>query len=237
MKDSASSGALNAPAPHPAHPHTVAPQPAALSFVVPVWARYLIGAFIVGFVSYMIFITLRQRSIDASSDIWYRLDSLNNAEALKEFAARSDVGIAGQVAQFKLAREDLRNGLRDFATRKFAERKAAENPLKPEATKSEPILASIESLTRAAKSYGELSRAGGLPKLLEIEANLGAAKANEALGTFTEAKAFYEKVVTLAPDTDMAAQAKAGIERLTKNAAEIKAMQEKLLNAARGTRS
>jgi len=238
MKDSAQPGALSAPVHHHHHGHGhihEQPKPSALSVFFPIWARYLTGAFVIGFVVYSLFYVLKQRSIESASEIWYNLDIKTSSEALKEFASSSDSGLAGKIAQFKIAREDLRNGLRDFASRKLAEVKTKEGT--PALPKGDVPLASQEALNRAATSYGELAKASGLPKILEVEANLGAGKALEALGAFSEAKTYYEKAAALAPDSEMSKQAKAGVDRLSKSAAEIKALQDELLKSAKGQRS
>ena len=197
---------------------------------MPDWAKYLIGAALVGFVVYSVFQLLRQRAIDSASGEWYALDRVSGTDGLKELANKSGTGLPGKIAKFKLAREDLRNGLRDFASKKLSESKAKDS----KDAKSQPELASTESLKHAATTYGELARTSGLPKELEIEANLGAAKASEALGAFAEAKTFYETTIKLAGDSEIGKQAKGGVERLGKNEIAVKTLQEELLKSARG---
>ena len=218
---------------HPEHLHhqhghvsEVTPPPQK-SIAIPEWAKYLIGAALVGFIAYSVLQLLRQRAIDTASAEWYGLDRISGTDGLKELAAKAGTTFPGKIAKFKLAREDLRNGLRDFAAKKLSETKAKD-------AKALPELASIEALKKAATAYGELARTSGLPRVLEIEANLGAAKASEALGAFAEAKTFYETTVKLAGDSDMGKQAAAGAERLGKNELAVKTLQDELLKTARG---
>lgn len=237
MKDSAQPGNNSLT---PAAPGA-SPSQAAVNFTIPIWARYLVGAIFVGFVGYSLFQFLRQRAIESASEVWATLDTLQNAEALKEFAARNDAGMAGKVALFKIARENLRNGLRDFASKKLAEVKTKDNPpTTPAAPKPEAGLASLEALNKAATTYGELARSGSIPLVLEIEANLGAAKALEALGSFSESKVYYEKANSLisksayTTDSDLAKMAKTGLDRVTKDTTSVKALQDQLLTNAKG---
>ncbi len=214
---------------HHGHASEVTPPPPK-PFAIPDWAKYLIGAALVGFIGFSVFQLLRQRAIDSASAEWYGLDRISGTDGLKELAAKGGTSFPGKIAKFKLAREDLRNGLRDFASKKLSESKTKD-------AKALPELASIEMLKKAATAYGELARTTGLPKALEIEANLGAAKASEALGAFAEAKTFYETTVKLAGDSEMGKQAAAGAERLSKNELGVKTLQEELLKSARGPSS
>ncbi len=215
---------------HHAHASDVTLPPAKTSFALPDWAKYLLGAALVGFVVYSVFQLLLQRAVDSSSSEWYALDRISGTDGLKELANKSGSTLPGKIARFKLAREDLRNGLRDFASKKLAETKSKD----AKDGKVIPELASTESLKRAATAYGELARTAGLPKALEIEANLGAAKASEALGAFAEAKTFYETTVKLAGESEIGKQASAGVDRIGKNELAVKTLQEELLKSARG---
>jgi tetratricopeptide (TPR) repeat protein len=142
---------------------------------------------------------------------WVRLDSLTSAGDLEDFIKDKENKGTPQLraARFELARFNLAEGLRDFG---------------------KPLRHSLahDQLKNAAETYEQLAEEPGDVPLLQEEALLGAARANESLGNLIKATTYYERLVKEHDKSQLAKDARAAIERLgdEKNAADFKALAD-----------
>jgi hypothetical protein len=136
-------------------------------------------------------------SEESASTLWTRWDGLSTPSQVKQFADNKDNAskAPGRVARFQQARIDLHAGLEDRASNARSAR---------------------ERLQQAANTYADLAREHGLMSVQVYEALHGAAKAHEGLLESDKAQEFYQQIADKFPDTPLAADAKAQIERLKK---------------------
>jgi tetratricopeptide (TPR) repeat protein len=139
---------------------------------------------------------------EGTSTQWTRWDALNTPNQVKQFAdSKENVNTPpGRVARFQQARMDLHAGLAELGSDSKSAR---------------------ERLQQAANAYADLAGQHGLLSLQVYEALRGAAQAYEGLFENDKAQENYQKIVEKFPDTPLAADAQAQIDRL-KKAAESK---------------
>ena len=141
---------------------------------------------------------------ESDSDHWVQLDSLATPEQLEKFTENKDLQdtAQGRLANFKLARLKLNQGLRDLGSLRIR---------------------ALEDIRKAAQTYEKLAADSGTPPLLQQEALLGAAKAHEALAEtgganasaeLNAAKERYRKLKDGHPDSTLGQDAAKQLERL-----------------------
>jgi tetratricopeptide (TPR) repeat protein len=148
-----------------------------------------------------------------SAERWVTLDGLTTAADLEEFINNKDNLGTPQLrsAQFEFARLTLVEGLRQLG-----------QPLRR--------AMAIAQLKKAAATYEQLTEDSRDTPLLQEEALIGAARANESLGELTKARTYYERLVAEHGTSVLARDAKAALTRLgdEKNAADLKALADLL---------
>ncbi len=144
---------------------------------------------------------------------WARLDSLANANELEDFIKNADNKGTPQLrtARFEMARLALADGLREFG-----------KPLRR--------TNAISQLKQAAELYEKLADESSDIPLLQEEALLGAARANESRGDLTKAKTYYERLVKEHGKSFLAKEAEANLARINNesNTEDLKALADLL---------
>jgi hypothetical protein len=181
-----------------------------------------------------------ERSQRISSGLWYKWDQLDGVESIDEdvralgdaekqhlpfmfqsvkegmdlkrlekFVQENGSSEQGRLARFQLARLYLYEGLRDLGQDRTRAR-------------------AREHLTKGAKLYAELVKDSRNIPVLHQEALLNCAKANESLGDLDEASKLYKQLQITYPKSNLGEVAQKQIERLEKDASEIKVLDTKL---------
>jgi hypothetical protein len=171
------------------------------------------GAVILIVVLFRIFMSSSETT---SSKRWTSLDEVVFAEQLDLLMKEPELKDTpqGRLAQFKEARLNLSQGLRDLA----ANRDLA-----------------IKRVETATTLYEKLAQSAGRVPLLHQEALWGAAKGNEALGEYESARNLYKKLSEEYPASTMGKNAKKQLERLDSKAAQAELAE--LKKALSGTRA
>jgi hypothetical protein len=144
---------------------------------------------------------ISQSSEETEAARWYEWDSINSPAQLKAFVDNKEAqgSLQGKLARFQQARRDLSDGLaRLGVTRTDA----------------------LASIKRAAETYGKLADECDDHPLLQQEALLGAAKANEALNEIDKARTLYKRLADKFPSTAMGKSAQKQLARLDKSSTD-----------------
>ena len=146
----------------------------------------------------------------ATSERWVKFDEAlfpEQIEALSEDAEFRE-SPQGRLLQFKQARNKLTQGLSSLASR-------------PEEA--------VKWLEAATKQYETLAGSAGRIPLLHQEALWGAAKGNEALGVFGEARNYYEQLTKKYPDSALGKEAAKQLTRLDEDKTDAAELAKMLL--------
>jgi hypothetical protein len=175
------------------------------------WLVLGVGALAVVLILVWLYATQSAEATNAAR--WVQLDSLATADALEDFINNNANKGTKQLraARFELARLTLADGLRELG-----------KPLRRSIA--------ISQLKKAAETYEKLADETGEVSLLQEEALLGAARANESLGDLAKAKSFYERLAKEHAKSLLARDADAALARLNdeKNAGDLKALADML---------
>lgn len=158
--------------------------------------------FVLAAVGLIVILVLVWRYLAASADEadsarWFRLNSLNTPEKLKEFIEDKDVEghTQGRLARLEEARRSLYDGLRQLGnagTRKKA----------------------LEDLQRCAGLFDKLADECADKPLLHQQVLMGAAKAHESLGEADQARRYYQQLQDKYGDTVFGRDAAEQMQRL-----------------------
>lgn len=134
---------------------------------------------------------------ESDSARWLRWDSVVSPDQLKELAEDKEIRnhIQGRLARVEQARRYLHDGLRDIGS---------EGTLRKEA---------VDNIRKAAHLYGELVEECTDVPLLHQQVTMGAAKANESLGDYDQARKYYLQLAQ-SPNTAQSALGKEAEEQL-----------------------
>jgi hypothetical protein len=150
---------------------------------------------------------------ESDSARWLRWDSLSSPGQLKAFVEDKDAQghMQGRLARIEEARRALYDGLRELGgtgTRKDA----------------------LEDIKRAAELYGGMVNECADKPLLHQQVLMGAAKANETLGSLDEARNYYRQLTQKYGDTVLGKEAAEQLQRLeqAEQNGDLKALRDEL---------
>lgn len=164
------------------------------------------------FVAAAIFVVsyLFRSSSASSSALWYKFDTASSLEELDKLAADNRGTMAARLARFEVARACLAQGVQNLS-----------NP--------DQHASAVDSLERARGLYEELAPLAKDSPILQKEALMGVATAEESLlgsgkaASLDKAQEYYQRVADTFPETDEGKAAKKRAEELAnpKTRAEI----------------
>jgi hypothetical protein len=151
-----------------------------------------------------------RKSKTSSSSLWYKYDTASSLEELDKLAADNRGTMAARAARFEVARSLMAQGVQNLA-----------NP--------DQHASALDSLEKARGMYDELAPLAKDTPILQKEALLGVATAEESLlgsdkgATLDRAQEYYQRVADAFPDTDEGKAARKRAEELAnpKTRAEI----------------
>jgi hypothetical protein len=131
----------------------------------------------------------------ANSARWLLLDEISSTAQLDSFVKEKDVQdtMPGRVGRFQLARTNLLEGIRKLGFSRSS---------------------GIDAIQEAATLYEKLIDESSKVPLLQQQALMGAAKANEALGDLDKARGFYQKLAQSHKDSVLGKEAEEQLTRL-----------------------
>ncbi len=150
---------------------------------------------------------------EADSARWLKWDSLASPSQLKTFVDDKEAQdhIQGRLARIEEARRALNDGLRDLGG--TGSRKDA-----------------LSEIRRAAELYSGLVNECSDKPLLHQQVLMGAAKANESLGSTEEARNYYNQLAQKYPDSVQGKEAAEQLQRLeqAEKNGDLKALRDEL---------
>jgi hypothetical protein len=153
---------------------------------------------------------LYSRSRTSSSALWYKYDTASSLDELDKLAADNRGTMAARLARFEVARASLAQGVQNLS-----------NP--------DQHASALDNLERARTLYEELAPQVKDTPILQKEALMGVATAEESLlgsgkaASLDKAQEYYQRVADTFPDTDEGKAASKRAEELAnpKTRAEI----------------
>jgi tetratricopeptide (TPR) repeat protein len=148
------------------------------------------------------------------SELWTKLEAASSVDALESLAQQNPGTLPARIAQFELARTQLRGGLAKLAASSDKEREEAQAKLK-----------------EAGELYAKLAQDREFP-LLAQEALRGAGKALESQGDLDGALKKYDELVKAYPDSPLAKQTAEYAKQLADNREQVQKFYDELKQLA-----